>query len=286
MVKKQVRQQHTQYKHLIVAVGYILFTCAAFGVLFGQVVHLWHLVANPHAAFEISASLIVSVLVSALAPAVIGYFVGDVSTRDRRRQGRHYTGIMFALLAFWVSVLTNEIMSVGESISPNNAISLALMLNAGFVIPILVTALVIGVLAYRYHRGRGKQEDIINYRPFGVSLLAAITATIILIPLEQFLMDMRGSNGFGDAAITAVILLAAVCVSYVFLMDLRAHNWQKVILAAVGSTLAVVTVYTVQLSVIIIAPSLSAITMILSVLLVWLLYILITRQSYGTGKRG
>lgn len=276
MAKKSL-QQSSAYQHFVITVGYTLFACIVLGLITGTIIPMTHAFSNPHIRIVNVAVFLVSLVVSALLPALIAYGVGGASTRSKNRQIHHYNGVMFGLLAYWIDVmfgmLNADLMSFlyTKLPAPINA-------AVGFTTPVLVTAVAVGVLAYYYHRSKGKQVDIAEYRPFQLSLISLVAAFVIVMPFQQFI------NGYWSSV--AVIEIGLLLIAYVCLMSMRLSVLQKITLASIGATLAFITQYVASQflpNIYGIATdvwSVSAITLFLASFLVWALYLYITRLTF------
>lgn len=276
MAKKSL-QQSSAHQHFVITVGYTLFACIVLGLTTGTIIPMAHVFSNPHIRIVNVTVFLVSLVISTLLPALIAYGVGGASTRSKNRQIHHYNGVMFGLLAYWIDVmfgmLNADFMSFLYTKLPtplNTAI--------GFMTPVLVTAVAVGVLAYYYHRGNSKQVDIAEYRPFQLSLLSLVAAFVIVMPFQQFI------NGYWSSV--AVTEIGFLLIAYVCLVKMRLGVLQKITLAAVGATLAFITQYVASqflpniYSITTDVWSVSAIILFLASFLVWALYLYITRLTY------
>lgn len=274
---KKPTQQGSAHQIFVITVGYILFACMVLGAITGTIIPFAHMFSNPHIRIVNVTVFMVSLILSALLPALVAYAVGSESTRPKNHQLHHYNGIMFGLLAYWINVLIGmvnaDFMNFFYTILPtpiNTAV--------GFMVPVVITALAVGAIAYYYHRGKGKQVDLTEYRPFQLGLIGLAVLYVIGVPFQQF------TNGYWSSV--AVIELGLLLIAYVCLMKMRLSVPRKMTLAAVGTTLALITQYIASQFL----PgmyasaenvwSASAITLFLMSFMVWALYLYITRLTY------
>lgn len=274
---KKSSQQRSAHQSFVITVGYILFAWMVLGLITGTIVPLAQVFSNPHVRVVNVTVFLVSLIVSALLPALIAYGVGGASTKSKNPQIHHYNGVLFGLLAYWVNVISGmlnaDFMNFFYTTLPtpiNTAV--------GFMVPVAVTAIAVGVLAYYYHRGQGKQLGLVEYRPFQLSLIGLVVLYVIAIPFQQFV------NGYWSSV--TVIEIGLLLIAYVCLMKMHLSVLQKLTLAAIGTTLALITqyiasqflpdLYTIATNV----WSVSAITLFLTSFMVWALYLYITRLTY------
>lgn len=274
---KKSSQQRSAHQSFVITVGYILFACMVLGLITGTIVPLAQVFSNPHVRVVNVTVFLVSLIVSALLPALIAYGVGGASTKSKNPQIHHYNGVLFGLLAYWVNVISGmlnaDFMNFFYTTLPT-PISTAV----GFMVPVAITAIAVGVLAYYYHRGKGTQLGLVEYRPFQLSLIGLVVLYIIAIPFQQFI------NGYWSSV--TVIEVGFLLIAYACLMKMRLGVLQKLTLAAIGTTLALITqyiasqflpdIYTVSTNIL----SVSAITLFLASFMVWALYLYITRLTY------
>jgi hypothetical protein len=276
MVKKST-QQRSAHQSFVITVGYTLFVCMVLGLITGTIVPLAQVFSNPHVRIVNVTVFLISLIVSALLPALIAYGVGGASTRSKNLQVHHYNGVLFGLLAYWVNVISSmlnaDFMDFFYATLPtpiNTAV--------GFMVPVTVTAIAVGVLAYYYHRSKGKQSDLVEYRPFQLSLIGFVVLYVIALPFQQFV------NGYWTS--TMAIEVGLLPIAYICLMKMHLSTLQKLTLASIGTTLALITqyiasqflpdVYSIATNV----WSISTITLFLASFMVWALYLYITRLMY------
>jgi len=220
---------------------------------------------------------LVSLVVSALLPALIAYGVGGASTKSKNRRLHHYNGVIFGLLAFWINILFGML---NADFMNTFYVTLPTPVNTavGFMAPVVVSAVAVGVLAYYYHRGNGKQVDLAEYRPFQLSLIGLVVTFVMVIPFQQFI------NGYWSSVV--IIEIGLLLIAYICLMKMHLSVLQKLTLAAIGTTLAFITQYVASQFLPNIygsateAWSISATTLFLASFLVWALYLYITRLTY------
>jgi len=242
-----------------------------------------HILTSPHVHMLNAIILLVSVLIGGVLPLLIGYIFGDTSTRTKGQAFHHYNGVMFGILAFWVSGVGPQLISSTSIQNWMAQLPIAVGMLVGFFTPTLITAIVVAILAFYYHRGKGGQVEVASYLPFQITLFAVIAIYLIATPIQQLL---SGVNGFLEVWIATVILLGVILISYISLWNLRMSAWQKLIHAVTGISFVFATMLVVSqfqsniYSYIDNVRSMPVATGILATLLVWMLYLYITRLSY------
>lgn len=212
MLKKQTSvPQNVSHQTFVIIAGYILFAGMVIGLITGTIVPLSHIFIDPRSRHLNVAVFMVSLVVGALLPSIIGYFVGESGTRTKNRQLHHYNGILFAVLAYWVSTVFGALGGGVYSYVYNNLPS-PWGTAIGFLLPTVAVAIVVGVLAVLYHRGRGRQLAIAEYRPFQITLFVWVAAFLFLVPL----LDSGGGGALLSVWMMTAVTLGAIGIPYVF----------------------------------------------------------------------
>jgi len=281
MVKKQAASKPTAYHRFVIGLGYTLFTFMVLSVVFSTILPFAHILTSPNVRIVNVVVFLISLVVGALLPSILAYVFGDSSTRSKSHKFHHYNGIMFGVLAYWVNIIVNQ-FDTGLTEYVRNVIpSAPTGLAVAFSIPVIITALIVGVIAYFYHRGKGKQVEISNYRPFQISLFAAVAVLLVVTPLQA-----SSSNGFWDVWVVTIVMAVIILLSYVCLWHLTVSVWRKLTLAVTALTFAFITFFVAsQLQTNIYSDigdlrSVPIAATILVSVLVWMLYLYIARQSY------
>lgn len=280
MIKKLSRQGPT-HQGFVIATGYILFSLMVLGLVLGTVVPAAQLLMAPHVRTVNVLVFLISLVVSALLPALIAYAVGGASTRAKSHQVHHYNGVMFAVLAYWVTVVFSQ-YSFGMINFIHATFSPVIGTALGFMVPVVEVAVVIGILAFYYHRGARKQQGIAAYRPYQLSLLFIALLFFVTFPLQQALGGMSSTY----SVIVAMVELGLLALAYICLLPLRIGALHRSTLAVVGATLAIIAQYVVSqfmpgaYTVVDGAQVISLTTMFLVSAMLLALYLNVTRLTY------
>lgn len=240
MAKKSV-QQGSAHQRFVITTGYILFAFMVLGLVTNTIVPSVSLFFIPHIRFVNMLVFLVSLVVSALLPAIMAYAMGDASTRTKSKQLHHYNGVVFAILAYWVYVVFGQI-SPDLTSFVGNIFPVPIDTAVRFMIPVAVTLIAVGALAFYYHRGGNKRLGITEYRPFQLSILALMAVYFIVIPVQQM------ANGLWSAYEGAVfaVEIGFLLASYLCLVRLRMSVLQRVMLSVIGLTFALIAQYLVS----------------------------------------
>jgi len=251
------------------------------GLVPNTVVPAAQLLIAPHVRTVNVLVFLISLVVSALLPALIAYAAGGASTRTKNRQTHHYNGVMFAVLAYWVGVVIAQ-YDFGMINFIHTTFSPALGTVLGFMLPVLEVAIVVGVLALYYHRGARKQRGIAEYRLYQLSLLVLALLFFITLPLQQILGGIASTY----SVIVAMVEIGLLALAYICLLPLRINTLHRSTLAIVGVTLAIIAQYVVSqfmpgaYTVMDGAQVISLITMFLASAMLLALYLYVTRLTY------
>ena len=210
--------------------GYVLFALLIIATFTSTTIPFFMILQHPDARHENVIIAMLSLTLGALLPALIAYFMADAATRSKNRTVHHFNGILFATLAFPLSILVASIISqmifaFNIQLSQNASLTI---LNSGAIV---VTTLVTTVLAFRYakHR-RGHKEkknaSLLVYKPYQIVMVAVILLEMVIAPLADWLCDSISS---GEPFLNMYGLLSGVISGLIFFAVFGALSWRSLL---------------------------------------------------------
>jgi len=234
MATKRQTSENSQRKITIIF-GYSLFVAALVTVMVSTVIPLSKILFNPASMHLNVIAMLLSFVAAAIVPFIVAYVIGDKTTRTKNRVTHHYNGILFGVLAYWLSMLFSFIGSstVGPIRQAIPEFWLSTVVNSW---PILANILVITIIAVSYHNRTQKAgESVLQYRPYQILLLAAVIAT--LAPSQLYLAD-----GFQLVGLLYVVIPALIIsISYLVLRKAHPFKLARLSSAVVAFSFGIIT---------------------------------------------
>lgn len=222
----------------LVVTGHILFVLLIVAVLLSTTIPFGRMLFDPRVLHNNVAVITIALTVGAILPVLAGYVIGDHSVRSKSKLTHHFNGILFGLLAYWLMTLLSILVLVPNELSMGYNARI-ILIN---LIPSLGVAIITTILSIAHVRSRLAKQDIIEYKPFSVALLASIAVLPIWSLVNNILTNSVNLYTFVSPAIIVVLGL----VAYASLRKTALNNYSKVVWAAVAVSVAFVTVYVVS----------------------------------------
>lgn len=211
---------------LIVA-GYSLFVLLVITTLIGTTIPFTALLFNPKVIHYNVAITVVALTIGALLPTLLGYFIGDRAVKTKSKSSRHFTGVLFGLLSYWIMILLSVLITIpmGAAMESGNV-----DLIVASVIPSLGVAIAAAFLAVAHLKSRHAKKEILQYKPFSFALII-VTVGLPLFSLMQSIV-------FGTINLYSfepiLLLLAVGVISYVSLRGVKLSMGEKMTWVAVS----------------------------------------------------
>ncbi len=215
------------YRPLVIT-GYVLFTLLVVGVFFSTTLPLGQVLFSPHPRHFNVALFMITLTAGSLLPAILGYSIGDHSTKAKEKIVHHFNGVLFGLLALWIMLILSTLLWLIPEIPAIPPNTLLVITN---MIPSIIVAVTAVFLTVAHIRSRQAKYDIIQYKPFGLSLIASI----IVLPLTIFIHASSISAGMFIPFLFTIILGS---VSYATLHKSKLGTFDKVAWAAISVSVA------------------------------------------------
>jgi len=177
---KQKKVSVNSQRKITVVFGYGLFVAALVAVTVSTIIPWSLMLLNPSAKHLNVVTILATFVAAAIIPFLVAYIVGDKITRTTNKVTHHYNGVLFAVMAYWLSLLFSSIGSL--SIAPIRETSPEFWVSSVINLwPILATIIVISVIAVSYHmRTQKAGESVLEYRPYQFVLTASLIAPLLL----------------------------------------------------------------------------------------------------------
>lgn len=215
------------YRPLVIA-GYVLFVLFVVGIFFSTTLPLGKVLFSPHPRHFNVALFMITLTVGSLLPAILGYVIGDYSTKAKERIVHHFNGVLFGLLALWVMLILSTLLWLIPEIPAIPPNTLLVITN---MIPSVIVALITVLLTVAHIRSRQAKYDIVQYKPFSLTFIASI----IVLPLTVFINAPSISAGL---FIPLLLTLVLGSISYATLHRSKLSKLNKVAWAAISVSIA------------------------------------------------
>ena len=231
MIKTKTTNIHTP----LVMMGYILFALLILQLVLSTIYPMGKALFDPRVLQHNVAAMIIGFSIGAIFPALVAYFIGDKSVKSKSKLSHHFNGILFALLGYWVlSVFALYVYIPLEAFS-----SFAIGIIAVNILPGIAVGIVTAILALAHIKSRQAKHDVIEYKPFGVALLAFI----IVMPLWSLFANIVAQEVSVYSFMALATALVPGIISYLSLRKSKLKPFTKVVWSAVSVTVAFVAMY-------------------------------------------
>jgi hypothetical protein len=234
MATRKQTTENSQRKITIIF-GYSLFVMALVTVIVSTVIP-WSILLLDSTVKHLNVIItLLSFIAAAIVPFLVAYIMGDKTTRTKNKVVHHYNGVLFGVVAYWLSLFFSSIGS--STVSPvRQAIPEFWMSTVVNSWPILANILVITIIAMSYHaRPQKAGESVLQYRPYQVLLLSSVIATLALT--QQYLADGYQLIGLLYIAISAIF----IGISYMVLRKVHPFKLARLSSAIVAFSFGIIT---------------------------------------------
>lgn len=242
-----VKNTNKTQQKITIWYGYGLFVLLVLGVIISLVIPTLQLLIRPEVNHFNVTVFLISLAAGSLLPMLISYIIGDKASRVKDKTLHHYDGVLFGLLAYWLSLLFGTIGSytvapIREAIS---GVAMAAVFNAW---PIIATVITVSIISYFYHRSK-RAGSVLLYKPYMLTFwLTAITVSV-LGPLSSILYSYSDGQYLWSLAWIVGIQVAGfalvVALSYFAFHKKRLARKEKGMLAIVATTVGLIGLYVV-----------------------------------------
>lgn len=219
----------------LVITGYILFVLLIVAVLLSTTIPFGRMLFDPHVLHNNVAVITIALTVGAILPVLVGYMIGDHSIKSKTKLSHHFNGMLFGLLAFWLMMLVSVLITIPNELFTEYNTRI-ILIN---LIPSIGVAMITTVLAIAHVRSKQAKQDILEYKPFSVILLASIAVLPVWSLVNNIVTNSVNLYTFVSPAIIVVLGL----VAYASLRKTALGSYGKVAWSAVAVSVAFVVIY-------------------------------------------
>jgi hypothetical protein len=219
MATKKQKSNIAQQKITIIF-GYSLFIVAIIAMIVSTVIPWSALLLNATVNHLNVMMILLSFIAAAMVPFLVAYIIGDKITRTKNKVTHHYNGVLFGVLAYWLSMFFSYAGS-STVMAIRRAIPQVWLAEIVISWPILATITVIAFIAVRYHaRIQKAGESVITYKPYQVLLLTSVVALLAL-------MQLSASDGYQLYAMLYVGVFA-LFIGITYLVFKKVHPLKSI----------------------------------------------------------
>lgn len=169
-MKKQ--KQTNDAEKLTILFGYGLFTLLLASLAITTVIPWIALLFVPEAKQFNIVIFTITLIASAVLPALLSYFLGDQATHTKGKLGHHFNGILFGVAAYWIALFISFIGS--NSIGGlGNLLAEPWPMVVNNIWQIAAVILIMGIVAAGYARWK-KKASVLEYLPYQAVLLGGV----------------------------------------------------------------------------------------------------------------
>lgn len=234
-MSKQKAAADTSQRKITVFFGYTLFIAAIAAVIASTIIPWSTLLFSPGVRHLNVLSTLFAFVAAAIVPFLVAYIIGDKTTRSKNKLTHHYNGVLFGVMAYWLSLFFSSVGSY--TIAPIRKAFpefwVSSLVNSW---PILATIIVIAIVAVAYHARKQKAgESVLQYRPYQLLLLLSFIAPFTLT-LPQ-LVDGQLLSSVLNIGVPAVF----IGISYATLKKAQSSKRARLTHAIIAVTFGILT---------------------------------------------
>lgn len=180
---KVAQEKQNRQMRVTVYFGYGLFLLTAIS-LFVSITPWFGEFIGDSRNFVNMVMLLLTFIIAAILPPLIGYMVGDSSTRSKSNLIHHHNGVLFGLLGVWLYLLSDSLMYYIEvKINYSDMVYYYLMQ----LVPVAITVVALLVFAFYFAFKTRRQGALIDYPPFQALIIGVPLVLIANIVVSPYL---------------------------------------------------------------------------------------------------
>lgn len=219
----------------LVITGYALFSTMVVATFLSTTMPFGLLLLKPDVLHGNVATTMIALTVGALLPTIVAYTVGDKAVKSKSAMSHHFTGVLFGLLAFWMTLSVGYIGWPLDSIVDDQNVSMLLW----SLLPAIIIGGILSTLAVAHVRSKYAKKDLLTYKPFGILLLLSIVAWPLTALIQELVNE---SFQIGQFAVYPFLMIPGI-VSYLALRKSPLGNYEKVIWSAIAQSVFFVALF-------------------------------------------
>lgn len=266
MLKMKKHKHIDKSQNVTILFGYSLFAFTLLAIIISTVIPFSSILSSPTAKHLNVVIVMIGLVAGTLVPPLISYILGDRATKTKSKVSHHFNGVLFGILAYWLSLLltllgSDSVLKIRESFTEPLA-----TIIVGW--PILAITFVMAILAISY-ASRNVKVSVLHYKPYQFILLATVIGTFLYILINQNQWDIFGT-------LATLIPIVLIGISYRILPKISTPKLTLASNAIIAASMGVIAASLVgQLGF-----AISAELILLTELIVWMVYMwLILREN-------
>lgn len=282
MAKKATKKRIDQQQRLVVIGGYALFSLTVVGLLVGFIPWIAFF-QDPRVLHWNVLGIMIAFAVSALLPALAGYFLGDKATRNKSHLVHHYNGVLFGVLGFWLATALG-MLSYTSGVS-----ELLIAVNPTWltsVLPVAVTLVILLVVGVLYVRSTGHQTSLLGYGPYKWLLIVSLVGLFVSSGVSAINSAWDGSDPVASivVAMLSPVMMAALLAFGAWVLGKRNGSvMQRLLKSIIIASYALVTMNAIISLFYTYSPVAQTYSMITAIV-VWILAMVLFRKFPSTQK--
>ncbi len=196
MAKKVVKKLNPDAMRVTVYFGYALFVIAA--VLLVVSILPWFNLAEPSSFNTDALVFVIAFVLAALAPAIVGYFIGDRASTSKSPLIHHYSGVLFGILGFWLATVLSTLSGVLGWFGFVNSMPLHSLTT---VLPATAAIIILIALGALYAKRTKHQVMLDDYLPFRALLISSFLALFLVTGIIATIDSFNSIDVWGSFAV-------------------------------------------------------------------------------------
>ncbi len=217
----------------LLVTGYILFSLLVLTTLLSTTIPFGRMLFDPRVLHDNVAIIAISLTIGAILPALVGYSIGSQSVKTKSKSSHHFNGVLLGMLGYWLMVYWAVFIPIPETLFNDQNIRIVIV----NLLPIIDVAIVTTIITIMHIRSRKAKQDILDYWPFSVFLIASI----LVLPLWTLVNNIATNtiSYFSFFSIAIVVVLGFI--SYLSLRKTRLSTYRKLLWATVSISIALIS---------------------------------------------
>lgn len=219
----------------LVATGYTLFALLIVAVLMSTTIPMGMMLFRPDVLHGNIIVMLLALSVGAILPLLLAYLIGDGAVKTKYAIRKHFNGVLFGLLAYWV--MTFPVLFYPESQLLNDNASLRITVYN--LVPAMIAAAIAGLIATLYLYNTKADRDLHEYKPFSVVLVGSI----VVLQIWQIVYGVMNGGFSAISFIAPAVGLFIGIISYITLAKTKLTPTHKVTWAAISVSVLFVALF-------------------------------------------
>lgn len=237
--------------------GYILFALLVVSAMLSTIIPYGKMLFNPRVLHYNVFLTATALTIGTLLPPLLGYTIGIQFTKVKSKQTRHFNGVLFGILAYWMMSTFSIILLIPPKYFEIFQNAQIILVN---LLPSAVVAIITYVIAVNHRRSRQAKSDIIKYKPYCFALIGLIIL-LLACTIISSLSSQYATTINVYMFIPLIVIMSIGTVSYLTLCNSGLNILSKLTWSAISISIAYILVF------------------VSSMIVTWSSYYVVDRQS-------